>query len=257
MTSAQGSQIQFGNTTIRYEISRSPARNSISVSVHPDGIVTVDAPKGTRKSRIAEAVQANSVWILNQQEHFRRLMMVRTKRFISGEAFLYLGRQYKLLVLDESNDDIPSVRLFRGHIEVRAPAASDQESQIALIRSMLIDWYREKALRRLENLTTRYARNLGVEVESVRVREMKRRWGSANHSGRVAYNWKIILAQKRLVEYVVAHEVCHLKYDDHSREFWRLLERAMPDYERRHLELAVNGRRFDIIGGTAKQNSVS
>lgn len=246
MTSARGSQIQFGNTTIVYEISRSPNRSNISVSVHPDGTVTVDAPKGTRRTRIAETVQAKKVWILNQQEHFRRLVRIRRKRFVSGETFLYLGRQYRLLVLDESNDEIPSVRLFRGRIEVRVPANVEGEDRIDLLRKRLIDWYRDKALRRLENLTRRYARNLGVEVASVRVREMKRRWGSASHAGRIAYNWKIILAPKRLVEYVVAHEVCHLKHDDHSREFWRLLERTMPDYERRRLDLAVNGPKYDF-----------
>jgi len=247
MTTAQGSQIQFGDTTIPYEIRRTPNRSSISVSVHPDGAVTVDAPMRTRKKHIAEAVQARQVWILNQQEHFRRLMRTGTKRFVSGESFLYLGRQYKLLVLGVKSDEPPNVRLFRGQIEVRIQTAADQESQVAFTRSILIDWYREKALRRLESLTTRYARNLGVEAESVRVREMKRRWGSAGQSGKVAYNWKIILAPKRLLEYVVAHEVCHLKHDDHSREFWRLLERAMPDYERRRLELAVNGPKYDFF----------
>lgn len=246
MTSAQGSQIQFGNTTILYEITRSPDRNSISVSVHPDGAVTVDAPKGTRKTRIAEAVQAKKVWILNQQEHFRRLMRARTKRFVSGESFLYLGRQYKLLIIDESNDEISSVRLFRGHIEIRPSSGLEQENHVALIRTMLIDWYREKALSRLEHMTQRYARSLGVAVESVKVREMRRRWGSASRMGKITFNWKIILAPKRLVEYVVAHEVCHLKYDDHSKEFWRLLERAIPDCERRRLELAVNGPKFDL-----------
>ena len=246
MTKAQGSQIQFGNTTIPYEIRRTPNRSSISVNVHPDGTVTVDAPKGSRKTHIAEAVQAKQVWILNQQEHFRRLMRTRTKRFVSGESFLYLGRQYKLMVLNDASDETPTVRLFRGQIEVRTPATADQESQVSFTRSMLIDWYRGKALRRLKSLTKRYARNLGVEVESVRVREMKSRWGSANHNGWIAYNWKVILAPKRLVEYVVAHEVCHLKHDDHSREFWRLLERAMPDYERRRLELAVNGPKYDL-----------
>lgn len=247
MTSIQGSQIQFGNTTIPFEISRSSGRICISVSVHPDGTVSVEAPKGTRKKQITDAVQSKQVWILNQQEHFRRLMRIRAKRFVSGESFLYLGRQYKLLVLDRRRDEIPSVRLFRGYIEVSAPAAMDQESRVTCTRSMLIDWYRKKAQRRLENLTIRYSRNLGVEAESVRVREMKRRWGSAKNNGSVAYNWKIILAPKRLLEYVVAHEVCHLRYDDHSRHFWRLLESAMPDYERRRLELAVNGPKYDII----------
>lgn len=247
MTNAHGSQIQFGNTTIPYEIRRTPNRNSISVNVHPDGTVTVDAPKGSRKTHIAEAVQSKQVWILNQQEYFRRLVRTRTKRFVSGESFLYLGRQYRLRVLNDESRETPTVRLFRGQIEIRSPTDADHESQVAFTRSMLIDWYREKALRRLESLTTRYARNLGVKVGSVSVREMKRRWGSAGQSGKVSYNWKIILAPKRLVEYVVAHEVCHLKHDDHSREFWRLLERTMPDYERRRLELAVNGPKYDFF----------
>ena len=70
--------------------------------------------------------------------------------------------------------------------------------------------------------------------------------GQLGADGRVSFNWRIIMAPKRLVEYVVAHELCHLKYNDHSRDFWRLLERAMPDYERRRAELAVVGPKFDL-----------
>ncbi|WP_390621365.1 M48 family metallopeptidase [Gimesia panareensis] len=238
--------VKFGNTTIAYDYSRSPHRNTISVNVHPDGTVSVEAPKGMRKNRIAEAVYAKKIWILNQQEYFRRLLRSRTKHFVSGESFLYLGRQYKLLVLTGSEDNIPTVRLYRGNLEVRVPADLNQKTRIDYIQNSLFDWYRNKALDRLESLTHKYARNLGVDVESVRVREMQRRWGSANNSGRITFNWKIILAPKWLLEYVVAHEVCHLKYDDHSKEFWKLLERTMPDYERRRIKLAVNGPKYDL-----------
>jgi predicted metal-dependent hydrolase len=75
---------------------------------------------------------------------------------------------------------------------------------------------------------------------------MKQHWGSARANGRVSFNWRIIMAPKRLLEYVVAHELCHLKHPNHSRDFWRLLERTMPDHERRRVELAIVGPKFDL-----------
>ena len=90
------------------------------------------------------------------------------------------------------------------------------------------------------------ASRLGLSYVTIGIREMKKRWGSGGQSGRLTFDWRIMMAPRRLVEYVVAHELCHLKYNDHSRDFWRLLERVMPDHERRRTELAINGPRYHL-----------
>ncbi len=87
---------------------------------------------------------------------------------------------------------------------------------------------------------------MGVTAKSVEVREMKTRWGSGGPGGRLRFNWRIVMAPKRLLEYVVAHELCHIRYHDHSREFWRLLGRVMPDYKQRQQELERLGPSLDV-----------
>lgn len=87
---------------------------------------------------------------------------------------------------------------------------------------------------------------LGVEASEVVIRNYSQRWGSATQNGRLAFNWRIIKAPRPLIDYVAAHEACHLIHNDHSADFWRLLERIMPDYESRRLQLAINGAKFPL-----------
>ncbi|WP_261340138.1 M48 metallopeptidase family protein [Rhodopirellula europaea] len=95
-------------------------------------------------------------------------------------------------------------------------------------------------------LSNRFCQMLGVEASEVVIRNYSQRWGSATQNGRLAFNWRIIMAPRPLIDYVAAHEACHLIHNDHSADFWRLLERIMPDYESRRLQLAINGAKFQL-----------
>jgi predicted metal-dependent hydrolase len=85
-----------------------------------------------------------------------------------------------------------------------------------------------------------------VPVKGVALREMKTRWGSGGNDGVLRFNWRIVMAPRRLVEYVVAHEQCHLRYHDHSQQFWRLLARVIPDFQERRQELERLGPSLDL-----------
>ena len=251
--SRQSGKIDYGATGISYTISMSEVRKTIAVTVHPDGTVSVRAPKGIRQSTIGGVVHRKAGWILHQKEYFRRNNEGYPKKFVSGESLYYLGRQYKLKV-KAANDvnAMPVVQLIRGQFLVVVSRDYDSQQGTMLIRQGLVDWYRCRAKQHIPNIADRYSRRLGISYATIRIYEMKKRWGSGGHSGRLAFDWRIMMAPRRLVEYVVAHELCHLKYNDHSRDFWRLLERVMPDHERRRAELAINGPRYNIRG-TPKQ----
>ena len=243
----QTGKVQFGTTTIGYSIGRSSNRSTIAVTVHPSGVVSVVAPSGIPRTKIAEAIAKKAEWILQQQEYFRRQHNGYAKQLVSGESFFYLGRQYKLKVKRTGTiGQSAQVQLIRGQLLVTVSCATDSAAHATTVRNGLVQWYRDKAGERIPRMVALFSSRLGLAYTIVRIRELKRRWGSAGADGRVSFNWRIIMAPKRLVEYVVAHELCHLKYNDHSRDFWRLLERAMPDYERRRAELAVVGPKFDL-----------
>ena len=241
-------KIWFGTTTIGYSISRSGNRNTIAVTVHPDGTASVVAPTATSSTKIAEAIAKKAEWILQQQEYFRHQHNGYAKQFVSGESFFYLGRQYKLKVKQiQTNGHPDQVQLVRGQLYVVIPCTSDSTVYATAVRDGLIRWYRNKAREHIPQIATLFSRRLGLPYTTIQVREMKQRWGSAGANGRLSFNWRIIMAPRRLMEYVVAHELCHLRYPAHSRDFWRLLERTIPDYERRRVQLAIVGPKFDLL----------
>lgn len=238
--------VTFGNSIIGYRIVRSAERTTITVTVNPDGTVQVAAPKGTLKGVVAEAVRSKATWIIWQQEFFRGQASGQPKLFVSGESFPYLGRQYKLKVRRLPGLDAPSVELTKGQFNVILHSDVTKAEQAQLVKKELTKWYRRRAKEVILPILEGYSVKVGVPYNGVRIREMKKRWGSGGQDRHLAFNWRIIMAPRRLVEYVVAHELCRTVYADHSRDFWRLLEKVMPDYERRRQALAINGAKYDL-----------
>lgn len=240
----QQDAVRFGSSAIKYTVARSAKRNSVALTVHPDGDVQVTAPRGTRRTVLAKEVLRKATWILEQQEFFRRQAPSYPKLFVSGESFAYLGRQYKLKVRTRGGLSKPQTELTKGQFLVTLPSETERGERSPLVKKELTKWYRCRAKDIILPILEAYASKLGVSYDSVNVRDMTKRWGSGGSDRRIAFNWRIVMAPRRLVEYVVAHELCHLFHDDHSRDFWRLMGRVMPDHERRRLTLAVNGAKF-------------
>lgn len=235
----EGSEVHFGRTRISYDIRRSSRRGTVAVTVSPPGLVVLTAPQGTPVERLDRVVHEKARWIVS------RLRLVRpvdpalpTREFVTGETFLYLGRQYRLTV----RAGVPQVRLEHGRFVVTAKRASLHEPRTE-IRDLLLQWYRRHAAERLQEQVMRWSPRIGVDVPRVLVREQERRWGSCG-VGVVRFNWRVIQAPMRLVEYVVVHELVHLLHDDHGRAFWAALGQAIPDYEQRREALRHAGPRL-------------
>lgn len=225
--------VQYGTTRIEYAIKRTERRKTIGITVRPDQTVIVAAPKGTRRTSIAKKVRGKLAWIIRQRERNNVCRSSPHRSFRSGETLLYLGRQYQLKLMRTSAIADASIRCHQGRFHATVNSKLSTGEQAALVRKALELWYREHCKLRLEPCITRYEQKLGVTAASVEVREMKSRWGSASANGRIRFNWRIVMAPKSLFEYVVAHELCHLRHRSHSEEFWRLLSTAMPDHASR------------------------
>jgi predicted metal-dependent hydrolase len=120
-------------------------------------------------------------------------------------------------------------------------SAPKGSSQSKLIKYALTSWFRRRAELKLREKIMRYSPIVGVQTNGYKVKEFQSRWGSCTSSGRVDLNWKIIMAPNRVVDYVVVHELCHLKQHDHSPQFWKLVESIMPDYLESKEWLRVHG----------------
>ncbi len=238
--------ITFGRTRIDYGVRLADRRQTIGIIVRPNGTVDVQAPKGTRRKRIADMVAAKAVWILEKQEAAQTYRF-SPREFVSGETLLYLGRQYQLKVLKTiGRGSGIQVRLIRGRFEVRTPKRWGQNRRRKEIRAALVAWYCEHAREKLSEIADRFVSRLGFSYRTLVLRDMKTRWGSGGQSGRLVFNWRIILAPRRLVEYVIAHELCHMRHNDHSPTFWRMLRRVIPDAVQRRDELCCLGSRLDL-----------
>lgn len=229
------SHVDFGRTRIGYAIERGARKKTVAVAVEPTGAVRVRAPQGTPVARLDAIVERKARWIVERRQRLEDLPPPLSPReFVNGETFRYLGKQYRLRVVEGAG----TVRLLGGHLVVSSQSQGDEGE----IRRALVAWYRERAAERLAARVPVWAERLGVHAGRVLVRDQRARWGSADAAGNLRFNWRIVQAPTRLLDYIVAHELVHLVYPDHTRDFWATLGRAMPDYEARREALRRLGR---------------
>ncbi|MEW5871788.1 MAG: SprT family zinc-dependent metalloprotease [Chloroflexota bacterium] len=240
--SEQSSQhaLAYGATTIAYQLSFT-TRQDVAIHVHPDTRVTVEAPLDSEFAQVEARVRKRAAWIVRQQRNFRRYSYeIPPRQYVSGESHRYLGRQYRLKVL-QCEGRKESVTMDRERILVYARTPGDRER----IRKLVDDWHRQQArlvfAGRVELWQPRFER-YGVQGPQVVVRRMNSRWGSCTAQGKITLNLKLIQVPKRLIDYVVVHELCHLVENNHGEGFYALMRRMMPDWEGRREGL--NGFEF-------------
>ncbi len=236
MTTNNNGQIHeviFGKQRISFELEFRD-RQRLTISVHPDRTVTVIAPNGRSVDEVINRVQKRAEWIVKQRRHFDQIQpLTPPRRFVAGETHLYMGRQYRLKLVADAETN---VKLKGRFLWVHLPDRND----VARIEQLLDGWYRNHArpffARRLDDCL-RSARSLDVVAPELVIRKMSKRWGSCTKAGRILLNTELVKTPPHCIEYVIMHELCHLKVHDHSPNFYRLLTRCMPDWERRKQRL--------------------
>ncbi len=225
--------IQYGRKRIEFQLVYS-ARKSLAIDVHPDLSVVVTAPKDTDDSAVEQKIHKRAAWIVQQQRFFENyLPPIPPRRYVSGESHRYLGRQYRLRVHE---GDEEAVKMARGQINVFLTDASNKKR----VRTLLTRWFRQRAdiiFRDLFDKMAVKAERNGILTDTFEIRRMKNRWGSCTPEGRILLNPDLIITPKMCIEYVIVHELCHLKEHNHSTGFYRLLQAMMPDWEMRRERL--------------------
>ena len=231
-------QIQYGSTIITYELTYS-RRKTLAIDVHPDLHVTVQAPEGATLVDIEAKVRQRAPWILRQQRKYETyLPHLPPRQYVSGETHRYLGRQYRLKV---QLGQMEGVKLSRGYFYITVADKDDTER----VQTLLTEWYRRQARRVFkERLVICFERTrfLNLDDPPLEIRRMDTRWGSCTPEGKILLNLTLIQVPKPYIDYVIVHELCHLKEHHHGPDFYRLLSRLMPDWESRREEL----NRFEV-----------
>jgi predicted metal-dependent hydrolase len=158
---------------------------------------------------------------------------------VTGETVLYLGRQLRLKVIETAEEQDP--RIWAGWYEVPIARGLPADERRLEVRRRLAGALRGRADRYLPGRLAEVCREARVEQPNMIVREQRKRWGSCDASGTLRINWRIIQAPMRLIEYVLAHELVHLRYPSHDRAFWSAVGHYMPDYESRRSRLKELG----------------
>lgn len=229
--------VNHGKQQIQFRVLYS-ARKTLGIEVYPDCNVLVKAPVGTEPAEIQKRVSRRVRWILKQQHYFHQFNpRTPMRQFVGGETHLYLGRQFRLKTVNGNQD---CVKLTRGYLNVELKGYISADK----VKGLLEGWYAAKAAARFaENLDRcwPYFERLQLVKPRLQIRRMQKRWGSLSRNGTLTLNTDLIRAPKECIDYVITHELCHIQFHDHSPDFYRLLEKVMPDWEKRKhkLELAL------------------
>lgn len=231
-------------------ISVSARRKRLGLTVERDGTLTLRAPASCETARAEAFVRHSRAWIeskLRLRDQHRPAHPVR--EFREGESFRYLGREYRLLLVDEGG---PRVRLAAGRLRMDKAVAAEPRRA----RRELIAWYRKAGLRWSKDRLQPWAARMEVPEPAVTVRDVGSRWGTyrpgEGEAGKMALHWAVFQLPVHLVDYVIAHELAHIRISGHGPEYWTLLKRAIPECEARKEELDDLGRRL-WLGQSAEQ----
>lgn len=228
--------VSFGSKFFEYEV-RFADRKTLEIAVLPDCHITVTAPLGTCSEKIEQRVGKRLRWINKQVEYFEQFQPRVTPRlFVGGETHLYLGRKYRLKVVSVKQQ--PLVKLSCGYIRVES---LHPECPKTIFRQ-IDQWYQHRAsvklAERFESCFEPFERK-GYTKPLLVFRKMKTRWGSMSPSRVLLLNRDLIRAPLECIDYVLIHELCHLKYPDHSKDFYRLMGSVLPDWEKRKHRLEM------------------
>jgi len=218
----------YGQERIPYEVAFDPKRTSrVAIHVNPDGSVAVDAPPGFDDNSIRTAVQKRARWVVDHVNDARdRHAHVLTKEYVSGEQIIYLGRRYVLKVIPvDTKPRLVGLKGNRLEVETRTGSTAD-------IRGRLRGWYRAKGRdyfdRRIKSLSGELP--WVTSIPKFRLLDMSRQWGSCSTEGEIILNTHLIKAPRACIDYVIIHEMAHLKHHDHGPAFWQLINGHIPGW---------------------------
>ncbi|MFI6639639.1 M48 family metallopeptidase [Streptomyces sp. NPDC050504] len=245
---SDGDLLTVGEVVLRVRVTT--RRTRLGLTVERDGAVTLRAPVECGEARARQFVEAHAGWIAEKARLRDRFRPAHPSReLLNGTEFRYLGRAYRLLLVDGQNAG-DGVRLRAGRLQLARADATDP----VVGRTALVGWYRRVGADWARGRLQPWAGRLGVAEPVVKVRDLGQRWGTflpgrAGQEGEMALHWAVFQLPIRLVDYVIAHELAHIRVSGHGPDYWRLLRRAIPECEQLKAELDEMGRRVWLGGG--------
>lgn len=223
-----------------YTLVRSGRRKTAAILVEPSGEITVRVPHDLPEAAIEDLLQARRARLLAAVAEKGETRTSTSRQYRDGEAIPFLGTDYPLRLHDQSDEALT----FDGcsfHLR-----RADGVGAVASYQDAFRRFYTEAGRDDLPKRVARWAPRLAVEPTAVRVLDLRNRWASCSPKGAVNFHWRAMMAPAAVLDYLVVHELAHLRVPDHSRPFWRLVDEVLPDHAERHDWLRVHGAEMDL-----------
>ncbi|WP_323677865.1 SprT family zinc-dependent metalloprotease [Halorubellus sp. PRR65] len=231
-------QYHIGQTVVPYEIEWSPDRSTIGLSMDGTMELAVRAPVDATLDDVEAVLEEKQQWILEKLYGLAEQDdPPLDKEYLSGEKLLYNGRRYRLKV---ASSDVSEPKLEFDGSQFNLTVPEHDHVSTRRKQQAVVDWYIRRAEEELPERANDYIDKLGLDEVEIDIRPLRRSWGEYQ-SGRIALHWRLILAPRKIQDYVVAHELAHFKHGDHSDSFWNTVGTLVPDYRERREWLRVKG----------------
>lgn len=220
---------------LTFEVRRSSRRTTLQITVDRDGDLIIAAPTDLAQAKIEGFIREKRGWVYRKLAEKEMLWKPQARReFVNGEGFPYLGRSYRLKLVERQDRPL---KLVRGWYHL-------QRAEAARGRAHFVRWYTEHGRTWVERRLQPWSDRMNVQPAGLRILDLGHRWGSCSPSGTINFHWTTIQLPMTILDYVLVHELAHLREPTHGPAFWRLVERTMPDYAGRKQWLAEQGQAF-------------
>lgn len=210
-------------------------RKTIALQITDSATLIIKAPINVDDNAIMKIVEKHEKWINQKKKEIESRIKFCQKQFVNGEGFLYLGRYYKLKIVD--NQDIPLKLILYGNEK----GFYLKKDALPQAKEIFIQWYKKAAYEVISERVNWYAQKRNFKYNKVKITDAKKRWGSCSPLGNLNFSWRLIMAPLPVLDYVVVHELVHLEEKNHKEDFWIKVKLLTPDYERHKEWLNKNG----------------
>lgn len=232
--------VQVDGRLLAYTITRSARRRkTLTITLEPGARVRVAAPRAVSVAEIDALVLRRAGWIMRHLSQ-AEARATGTRRFVDGERLPFLGRELALTVGAWARRTV-QIEQCGDKLCVRVPAHLAEEQRRLAVARALERWHRARAAEQFADAVREWSSRVGATPSAVLVRGQRRRWGSCSAGGVVRLNWRLVLAPRELIDYVVVHELAHLRVPDHSPAFWSVVARVLPAWKTLRRRLAEIG----------------
>jgi predicted metal-dependent hydrolase len=218
-------------------IEKTERRKTVSIFIERDGSIRVLAPATVPEEKIEEAIKAKQYQIFTKLAKWKELNQGKVKReFVNGQSFLYLGRNYRLVIIE--NQALP-LKISGGNFQL-------DNKHLSKATKVFKEFYKEKAEQKITERLKLISEKFQLKPTSVKVMELQNRWASWTPKNGLNFHWKCAMAPVPVLDYIITHEMVHLKHPSHSAEFWNELDKKMPNYREHENWLKQNGVKMSL-----------